>query len=138
MHIGAMGKKYQDGSVIIKQGEVGNSMYIVQKGKVEVVYMSENGETVLSDLGPGDVFGDMALFTKAPRSATVRAKGEAMVLTIDKKGFLKRVHEDPSFAFLILKQMSERILRLDKEVSRLTDSRSSSDSDQLMHIESEI
>ena len=138
MHIGAMGKKYQDGSVIIKQGEVGNSMYIVQKGKVEVVYMSEKGETVLSVLGHGDVFGDMALFTKAPRSATVRAKGEAMVLTIDKKGFLKRVHEDPSFAFLILKQMSERILRLDKEVSRLTDSRSSSESDQLAQIQSEI
>ncbi len=130
MRIGAMGKIYQDGSEIIKQGEVGNCMYIVQKGEVEVVYSEGEREIVLSVLGPGDVFGDMALFTKSPRSATVRAKEQAIVLTIDKQGFLKRVHEDPSFAFLILKQMSERILRLDEEVSRLKGKRSSPEPEQ--------
>jgi CRP/FNR family transcriptional regulator, cyclic AMP receptor protein len=133
MRIGAMGKIYPDGSEIIKQGEVGNSMYIVQKGAVEVVYSEGGREIVLSVLGPGDVFGDMALFTKLPRSATVRAKDQAIVLTIDKQGFLKRVHEDPSFAFLILKQMSERILKLDEEVSRLKGKRASSESEQSMH-----
>ena len=70
-------------------------------------------------MGPGDVFGEMSLFTGAPRSATVRAKGSARVLTIDKRGFLKRVHEDPSLAFSILYKMSTRIHELSQEVARL-------------------
>jgi CRP/FNR family transcriptional regulator, cyclic AMP receptor protein len=136
MRIGAMGKIYPDGSEIVKQGEVGNSMYIVQKGEVEVVYSDGERQIVLSVLGPGDVFGDMALFTKSPRSATVRAKDQAIVLTIDKQGFLKRVHEDPSFAFLILKQMSERILKLDEEVSRLKGASVSSQTEKMTNIQS--
>ena len=119
MRIGAMGQLYEDRVHIVSQGEVGNCMYIVQKGLVEVVREKPDGETLLSVLGPGEIFGDMALFSKQPRSATVRAKGKARVLTIDKKGFLKRVHEDPSLAFRILRQMSERILKLDEEIARL-------------------
>ncbi|HLA39941.1 MAG TPA: hypothetical protein VJ417_08090, partial [Candidatus Glassbacteria bacterium] len=51
--------------------------------------------------------------------ATVRALGKARILTIDKRGFLMRVHEDPSIAFQVLKQMSERIQKLDEEVVKL-------------------
>ena len=88
-------------------------------GRVEVVVEGEEGEIVLSRLETGDVFGEMALFTGEPRSASVRAKGSARVLTVDKKGFLRRVHEDPSLAFHILQRMSERIQALDQEVVRL-------------------
>ena len=61
----------------------------------------------------------MSLFTKRERSATVRARGKARVMTIDKRGFMKRVHQDPSLAFRILQKMSERVQRLNAEVSRL-------------------
>lgn len=112
MRIGALGKVYEDGERIFSQGEVGNCMYIVQQGEVEVLVEGPDGEIVLTTLGPGDVFGELALFTKKPRSATVRAKGKARVLSIDKRGFFKRMHEDPSLAFRILKKMSERIQEL--------------------------
>jgi CRP-like cAMP-binding protein len=61
----------------------------------------------------------MALFERMPRSATVRALGEVRVLTIDKKTFLRQVHEDPSLAFRILQKMSYRIRELDTELFRL-------------------
>ena len=119
MRTSLLGKIYQDGEVIVRQGEEGNHMYVIQKGKAEVLRES-NGESVqLSVLGDGDIFGEMALFGKEPRSATVRAKGEVRVLTIDKKTFLKRVHEDPSLAFQILKKMSDRIRALDSEIARI-------------------
>ena len=119
MRTSLLGKIYQDGEVIVRQGEEGNHMYVIQKGKAEVLRES-NGESIqLSVLGDGDIFGEMALFGKEPRSATVRANGEVRVLTIDKKTFLKRVHEDPSLAFQILKKMSERIRMLDSEVARI-------------------
>jgi len=87
MRIGAMGQSYEDGAHIVSQGEAGNCMYIVQKGLVEVVRKSHDGETLLSELGPGEIFGGMALFSKQPRSATVRAKGKARCLPLTKKDF---------------------------------------------------
>jgi CRP-like cAMP-binding protein len=95
-------------------------MYIVQAGQVEVLIEKPEGDIRLAVLEPGDVFGEMALFTKAPRSATVRALGEARVLRVNKDGFLKRVHEDPSLAFRILQKMAERIRDLNGEIVRLT------------------
>ena len=117
MRIGALGKLYEDGQVIVEQGEAGDCMYIVQQGHVEVFVQNGGDEIALSRLGPGDVFGEMALFTKAPRSATVRAKGQARILTIDKRGFFKRIHQDPTLAFRILQKMSQRIQHLNQQVA---------------------
>ena len=119
MHIGELGKIYPDGEVILRQGEIGKCMYVLQAGRVEVVIEGGGRDVRLSVLEPGDVFGEMALFTREPRSATVRALGEARILTIDKKGFLKRIHEDPSLAFRILQKMSDRIRKLDEELAAL-------------------
>ena len=72
MNIGALGKVYGDGECMIQQGEAGDCMYVVQQGEVEVVLENPDGEIPLSVLKRGDVFGEMSLFTKQPRSATVR------------------------------------------------------------------
>ena len=119
MRTSLLGKIYQDGEAIIRQGDEGNHMYVIQKGKAEVVRETDGKSILLSTLSDGDIFGEMALFEKEPRSATVRAKGEVRVLTVDKKTFLKRVHEDPSLAFQILKKMSERIRQLDSEMAEM-------------------
>jgi CRP-like cAMP-binding protein len=101
------------------QGEIGDCMYVIQSGQVEVVYTEGTTETRLAVLDEGDVFGEMALFEKEPRSATVRAMGDARVLTVDKRVFLRRVHEDPSLAFRILQKMSQRIRELNNNLVRL-------------------
>jgi CRP-like cAMP-binding protein len=79
----------------------------------------DGAEVVVGELTTGDVFGEMAIFEREPRSATVRVKGQARVLTLDKRAFLRRVHEDPSMAFHILQRMSFRIRTLNQELSRL-------------------
>ena len=119
MHIPRLGKAYRDGDCIVKQGEPGDCMYVVQQGQIEVVREIPNGEVLLATLERGDVFGEMALFTKQPRSATVRARGKVRVLTIDKRTFLKRIHEDPSLAYTILQKMSQRIQALNNELLKL-------------------
>jgi len=120
MDTGALGKVYNDGEVIVRQGDEGNCMYVIQAGEVEVVHEAGGAEVALAVLGAGDVFGEMALFDREARSATVRAKGEARVLTLDKRTFLRRVHEDPSVAFRILQRMSHRIRQLNDEIARLS------------------
>ena len=116
---GALGKLYSDGELIVRQGKSGNSMYVVQGGRVEVVQHSDRGEEQhLAYLKAGDFFGEMAVFENEVRSATVRADGEARVLKIDKKTLLTRIREDPLLAVNLLKTMSHRIRELDMEIAR--------------------
>jgi CRP/FNR family transcriptional regulator len=122
METGALGKVYQDGEFIIREGEEGDCMYVIQEGQVEV-FVEEGGREIHLDVhGPGDFFGEMALFDRDVRSASVRAMGEARILTIEKKNFMRRVHEDPSLAFRIVETMSHRIRDLVAEVARLKSS----------------
>lgn len=120
---GALGKFYVDGEVIIRQGNTGDSMYVVQSGRVEVIQSSETGEQHLAFLEAGDFFGEMAVFEKEVRSATVRAVGESRVLKIDKKTLLRRIREDPLLAVNLLKTMSHRIRYLNSTVAHHKDQR---------------
>ena len=105
-----LGKDYADHEVIVKQGEPGNCMYVVQEGQVEAIAEADGGrEMRLRVMGPNDFFGEMALFGTEKRSCTIRALGKARVMTIDKKSFLGGIQEDPSLAFRIVKVMSQRI-----------------------------
>ena len=118
MDSSALGKVYDSGQIIVRQGDTGDCMYVIQQGKVEVVREDVSGEIRLAVLEEGDLFGEMAVFEKEVRSATVRALGEARILTIDKKTFLRRVQEDPSLAFNILRRMSQRIRNLNDRLAK--------------------
>ena len=84
-------------------------MYVIQKGEVEAVAERGGEEFLLRKMGPNEFFGEMALFEKEKRTATIRATKPTRVLTIDKKNFLAGIHEDPSLAFRIVETMSHRI-----------------------------
>ena len=114
-----LGKMYEDGAVILRQGDVGDCLYVIQQGTVEIVIERDGQVTRLGLAGPGELIGEMAVFERQVRSATVRAVGRARVMTIDKKNFLRRINEDPSLAFRIVQTMSRRIRELDSELARL-------------------
>ena len=114
---GALGTLFQDQEVVVRQGEVGDCMYVVQSGEVEVVQDAQGGEQRLAVLGTGDFFGEMAVFQKELRSATVRAHGEARVLKVDKKTLLRRIKEDPLLAVNLLQTLSQRIRDLNRQVA---------------------
>jgi len=116
---GALGKVFQGGEVIIRQGDVGDCMFVIQEGQVEVLAEKDGKEVRLAVLGEGDFFGEMAIFEREVRMATVRAIGQARVLTVDKRSFLRGIHQDASLAFRIVETMSRRIRDLDAEVLRL-------------------
>lgn len=120
METSALGKTFHNGEVIVRQGERGDCMFVIQSGEVEVVWENDGHNPVrLALLRETDFFGEMALFDQEVRSATVRAVGDAQVLTVDRKSFLRRVHEDPSLAFRILQHLSQRIRQLDAEITKL-------------------
>ncbi len=113
-----LGVLYKNGDTIIKQGTPGNCMYVIQKGKVEVVYESGEQEVKIAELSEPDFFGEMGLFEKDVRSCTVRALGEAKILTVDKKNFYTRIREDPTLAYRLLEKMSNRLRKTNEKLIR--------------------
>jgi CRP-like cAMP-binding protein len=119
METNVLGKIFQDGETIIRQGEYGDCMYVIQEGQVEIIRELDDNRVRLAVRQKGEFFGEMAIFEREVRSATVRALGNARVLTIDKKNFLRRIHEDPSLAYRMVQTMSRRIRELGVEVTQL-------------------
>lgn len=114
-----LGQEYHDGEVIIRQGEVGDCMFVIQEGEVEIVAHQADREVVLAVRGAGEFVGEMAIFEQQVRSADVRARGTVRILTVDKKNFLRRIHEDPSMAYRLVQTLSSRVRELSREVTEL-------------------
>lgn len=113
------GRVYKDGELIIQQGEVGDCLYVIQEGRVEVIDETGGSNVKVAELGDKEFFGEMGLFEKDVRSCTVRAMGDTKVLTIDKQNFIATIGKDPSLAFRLLESMSRRLRQTTKELGAL-------------------
>jgi putative methionine-R-sulfoxide reductase with GAF domain len=114
-----LGRDYADGVTIFREGDQGDCMYVIQKGSVNIVKDTPEGEVHIATLREGEIFGEMALFERLPRSATAVALGETHLLTVDKNKFFTRISRDPTLVFQILEAMSARTRRINKEYSRV-------------------
>lgn len=117
MSSGTLGKEYADGDYIIRQGELGDKMYVIQEGEVEVVLESEQGDLVAATLGKEEIIGEMALFDQEVRSASVRAKGKVHALAVDRKNLFARISENPTLAFRLIRTLCTRVRSLDQELA---------------------
>ncbi len=93
------------GRVIMKEGDAGVAMYIVMRGRVNVSIKGVMVERV----GPGGIFGEMALVDQASRSATATADIESLLLSISRSDFLTLVKTKPGFAISLLKTVADRL-----------------------------
>lgn len=110
--------EYSDGEVIIRQGEIGDCMIVIQEGQVEVIVKLPDHAVQVTIRNPGDFFGEMAIFEREVRMATVRALGPTRIQKIDKRNLLRRVHEDPSLAYRLVQSLSTRIRELRVEIAK--------------------
>ena len=116
-----LGKRYADGAIITKAGDTAvEHMYVILEGQVEILVDEGLEEPFqLTILEKGNVFGETSVFDGSPRLATARALGEVQVLSVDKKGFLQWLGEDPPATLNILLKMAERIRTLIQELIQL-------------------
>ncbi|KAJ1506960.1 hypothetical protein HMI54_013022 [Coelomomyces lativittatus] len=81
---------FQDGEVVIKQGDVGENFFIIESGKAKVFKVDEHGvEYQMKGLGKGDYFGELALLNDKPRLATIVAEGKLKCATLGKRAFTR-------------------------------------------------
>ncbi len=114
-----VGRWYKNGDIICRQGELGDCMYVVQQGEVELVHRDGSREYCLALLQAGEFWGQAGLFERDHlRTATARAIGDVCVLSVEKRTFLARLQEDPSFVLKIMRKMSRRIHELETALVR--------------------
>ncbi|CAG8540807.1 7047_t:CDS:2 [Paraglomus brasilianum] len=81
---------YEDGELVIKQGDIGNNFYLIESGEARLTKVDEDGvEHELPGLKKGDYFGELALLNNKPRAVNIRAKGRLKVATLGKKAFVR-------------------------------------------------
>jgi len=108
---------YAAGEFVIKEGDTGETMYLIVSGEVSVVKgQGQDQEIELARIGTGDYFGEMALVDDIVRSATVRTEKESCFLVLHKQEFKEIVREYPQIALQICKVLSARIRHLHEKV----------------------
>ena len=98
---------FDAGQTVFSVGDAGHCMYVVQAGEVDVFVNGQLVETI----GPGGIFGEMALIDKSPRSATLVARTDCRLVPIDEARFMQHVHRTPFFALQVMRIMTARLRR---------------------------
>lgn len=122
-------QKMKKGTVIIKEGEMGNTLYILKSGKVDVLKKTlENEQYTVATLESRDdnvlIFGELALLDNDKRSATVVAASDVELLVINREDFLKFGNKYPLLGLIITREISKilasRLRKLNEEIVVLT------------------
>jgi uncharacterized membrane protein len=105
-------KSFRSGDIVFSQGDLGSSMYIVQSGAVQIYLPSADKDTppvVLKDLRTGEYFGELSLFDDKPRSASVRAMVDTVLLELTREELGEHLGRSSRAAMTILSEMGQRL-----------------------------
>jgi CRP/FNR family transcriptional regulator, cyclic AMP receptor protein len=113
-------KSYPKNAVVLTEGEMGDSLYMIQSGKVKVFIGDEDGrEIILKILGPGDFFGEMSMIDKQPRSASVTTIEASTFLVLTHSMFEKCVEQAPRIANMVMQILAQRVREADRKIGTL-------------------
>ena len=92
-------RRLRKGQVLFREGDQGEEMFLVRGGSI-LVSKAVTGkvEQVLARFGPGDFFGEMSLFDRSPRSATIQAESDALLLALDRQNLSDLIEVNPRAA----------------------------------------
>ena len=110
---------FNDGEVLCRQGEPGDSVFVIEEGEVDVTISAGGKLAHLATLGSHELFGEMAVICNLPRSADVHARGPLRVLKIEGDVFLRLVTTNPDAALGVMRVLSERLMRVAELYERL-------------------
>lgn len=115
-------KEFIKGEIIFREGDLGDMMYVLQEGMVDLKKKVEKGEVVLKTISkPSEFFGEMALIDGRPRSASAVAVAPTKVLAIDGASFERMIVSNGKFALKIIKILSDRIRNSNQQLEELID-----------------
>jgi len=103
------GVRLSGGATVFRQGDPGGSMYVIRAGKVRVLKESQGRQRVVTTLGPGDFFGEMAVVTGRPRCATAEVIEEAELLKVPADKLQEMISGTGEIAVRLIRHLAERL-----------------------------
>ncbi|RME91976.1 MAG: Crp/Fnr family transcriptional regulator [Candidatus Hydrogenedentota bacterium] len=103
------GKEFQPNQIIFCEFEPGNDFYLIQSGRVKISKIVKDKEKTMDILGPGDIFGEMAILEEQPRSASAIAVDHVSVLHFNRENFVTLMTAQPQLAYKLLVVFTKRI-----------------------------
>jgi CRP/FNR family cyclic AMP-dependent transcriptional regulator len=113
------GREFPAGTVVFAEGDVGNEMYVIQTGKIDITKHARDVEKVLVTLGPGAFFGEMAIINQKPRSASAQVVEDARLLVIGPKTFEAMIRSNSEIAVRMIKILAQRLQEADEQIENL-------------------
>ena len=109
-------RDYQDRQAIYSQGDAADTMFQIQNGNVKLMIASPRGkQAVIAILGPGDMFGEGCLATKALRISTATAVQLSTIACVKKGTLVRLIHNDPAFANQFISYLLARMVRVEED-----------------------
>jgi len=115
----AVPRSYPAGTVILREGDPGDTCYVLRGGRARVTRQHADGRSItLTNLGPGEIFGELAMFGGEVRSATVEAVDEVRAVALLAADLKRLLSEHPEIAVKLLGALSERLREANARISR--------------------
>ena len=109
--------KYRKGAIIFSQGDPGDAVFYIQKGKAKLTVVSEQGrEAVIAMLGADEFFGEGCLAGQAQRIATVTAMTNSVIARLEKSAIIQVIHREPAFSELFIAHLLGRSIRVEADL----------------------
>jgi CRP/FNR family cyclic AMP-dependent transcriptional regulator len=109
--------KYGKNQAVYSQGEPADAVFYVQKGKVKLAVVSEQGkEAVVAILGPGEFFGEGCLAGQARRIATITTMTDGVIVRLEKAAIVQVIHDEPAFSEMFIAHLLSRTIRVEADL----------------------
>ena len=108
--------------ILFKKGDQGNSLFIINSGKVKIVTQdSQDNEVVLNQVGAGEIIGEMALLDYEPRSAGVVALEETTIMELSREDFMEILAAQPELALSVIRGLIARLRHNTSYIEQITE-----------------
>jgi CRP/FNR family transcriptional regulator, cyclic AMP receptor protein len=109
--------KYRKGQIVFSQGDAGDAVFYIQKGKAKVTVVSEQGkEAVIAILGTDEFFGEGCLAGQVQRIATVTAMADSVIARLEKSAIIQVIHQEPKFSEMFIAHLLGRAIRVEADL----------------------
>src|SRR5664279_1692290 len=109
--------RYRSDEILFSQGDPADSVFYIQKGKVKITVVSEQGkEAVVAILGTNEFFGEGCLAGQAKRIATVATMTESVIVRLDKAAIIRVIHQEPAFSEMFIAYLLGRTIRVEADL----------------------
>lgn len=114
-------RRFPKNTTVVEEGLPGDYMYVIRQGRVKVAKASEDGrEKIMQFMEAGDFFGEMALLSNDPRSASVKTLEPAVLLALSRRDFIEQLRQSPDLALAVIGELTDRLRETNEQASSMS------------------